>query len=68
MVDHIITQFNDVDFNGESTTEVVQVLCFFRAFYEELGLKFLPWTESTLSRCWAELSRTEHDDVYFLFI
>lgn len=63
MVDHIVDDFKNVDFNGESTHEIVEVLCFFRAFYEELGLKFVPWVEETVTRCWEELSRTEHDDV-----
>lgn len=67
MVDHIVDDFKNVDFNGESTHEIVEVLCFFRAFYEELGLKFVPWVEETVTRCWEELSRTEHDDVLAYF-
>ena len=55
-----------VDFNGESTFEIVQVLCFFRAFYEQLGVKFTPWVEDALDRCWAEL-KCEHEEVLAYF-
>ena len=41
---------------------MIQVLYFFRAFYEQLGIKFTAWVEETLSRCWAEL-KCEHEDV-----
>ena len=59
-------EFRTVDFNGESTFEIIQVLCFFRAFYEQLSVKFTPWVEDTLSRCWAEL-KCEHEDVLAYF-
>ena len=55
-------QFNTVDFNAESTSDVVKVLCFFRAFYEELNWKFSAWTDDVLGRVWPEIS-SEHDDV-----
>lgn len=66
LVDYIIDEFNGVDFNSESTFDVVQVLCLFRAFYEELGWKFFPWAEDALARCWSEIDRSEHDDVGFI--
>ncbi|KAM5538277.1 hypothetical protein V8D89_008164 [Ganoderma adspersum] len=66
LVDLIIDEFRTVDFNGESTFEIIQVLCFFRAFYEQLSVKFTPWVEGALSRCWAEL-KCEHDDVLAYF-
>ncbi|KAI0336090.1 hypothetical protein GY45DRAFT_1316150 [Cubamyces sp. BRFM 1775] len=66
IVDRIIEEFETVDFNGESTFEIIQVLCFFRAFYEQLGLKFTPWVEDVLARCWAEL-KCEHEDVLAYF-
>ncbi|KAI0651592.1 hypothetical protein C8Q79DRAFT_934115 [Trametes meyenii] len=66
IVDHIMEQFKVVDFNGESTFEIIQVLCFFRAFYEQLGVKFTPWVEDVLERCWAEL-KCEHEDVLAYF-
>ena len=62
IVDRIISEFETVDFNGESTFEIIQVLCFFRAFYEQLAIKFTPWVEDVLTRCWAEL-KCEHEDV-----
>ncbi|KAI0359128.1 hypothetical protein OH77DRAFT_1473765 [Trametes cingulata] len=66
IVDRIMEEFRTVDFNGESTFEIIQVLCFFRAFYEQLGLKFTPWVEEVLDRCWAEL-KCEHEDVLAYF-
>lgn len=62
LVDYIVDQFNTVDFNAESTSDVVKVLCFFRAFYEELNWKFTAWTDDVLRRVWPEIS-SEHDDV-----
>lgn len=62
LVDYLVDQFNTVDFNAESTSDVVKVLCFFRAFYEELDWKFSAWTDDVLRRVWPEIS-SEHDDV-----
>ncbi|KAH9921997.1 uncharacterized protein BXZ73DRAFT_91690 [Epithele typhae] len=62
LVDHIMEEFNTVDFNGETTFEAVQVLCFFRALYEQLGMKFTAWVDDTLKRCWAQL-KCEHEEV-----
>ncbi|KAI0639143.1 hypothetical protein C8Q77DRAFT_1152142 [Trametes polyzona] len=66
IVDHIMEAFNTVDFNGESSFEIIQVLCFFRSFYEQIGIKFSPWVEDVLRRCWAEL-KCEHEDVLAYF-
>lgn len=62
LVNYIVNQFHAVDFNGETTFDVVQVLSYFRAFYEELRWKFVPWTNEIMDRCWGELS-SEHEDV-----
>ncbi|OCH96655.1 hypothetical protein OBBRIDRAFT_787227 [Obba rivulosa] len=62
LVDYLVTEFQEVDFNSESTFDVTQVLSFFRAFYEELNWKFTPWADDTVARCWREL-HCEHDDV-----
>lgn len=62
LVDYLLSQFKTLDFNAESTFDVVRVLCFFRAFYEELNWKFAAWTDEVLRRCWPEIS-SEHDDV-----
>ena len=62
LVDGIIEEFKTVDFHGESTFDMIQVLYFFRAFYEQLGMKFTPWVEDALQRCWTEL-KCEHEDV-----
>jgi len=37
-------------------------LSLFRAFYEELRRKFIPWSDDTVARCWDEIS-SEHDEV-----
>ncbi|KAL7285721.1 hypothetical protein ACG7TL_000826 [Trametes sanguinea] len=66
IVDRIMEEFENVDFNGESTFEIIQVLCFFRAFYEQLGMKFTPWVDDVLNRCWSEL-KCEHEDVLAYF-
>lgn len=62
LVDYLVEEFNTVDFNAESTSDVVKVLCFFRAFYEEMNWKFSAWTDEVLRRVWPEIS-SEHDDV-----
>ncbi|OBZ79723.1 Proteasome activator complex subunit 4 [Grifola frondosa] len=66
LADYIMDAFTTMDFNGESTFDIIQVLCFFRAVYEQLGLKFAAWTEDTLKRCWSEL-KNEHEDVLAYF-
>ncbi|KAI0724287.1 hypothetical protein C8T65DRAFT_714470 [Cerioporus squamosus] len=66
LVDRIVEEFQGVDFHGESTFDMIQVLYFFRAFYEQLGMKFTPWVEDTLKRCWGEL-KCEHEDVLAYF-
>ena len=55
-------EFQAVDFNAETTFDVVKVLSFFRALYEELDWKFAAWSDDILRRCWSEI-RSEHDDV-----
>ena len=62
LVDYLVKEFHAVDFNAESTFDVVKVLCFFRAFYEEMNRKFTVWADEVLKRCWPEIS-SEHDDV-----
>ncbi|KAG6866832.1 hypothetical protein C0991_008768 [Blastosporella zonata] len=62
LVDFIVTEFKNIDYNAEMTFDAVKVLSLFRAFYEELGRKFDAWTEDALARTWAEIS-SEHDDL-----
>jgi len=62
LVDLLVHQFEHVDFNEESTFATTQVLCFYRAFYEELNWKFNPWVDEMVHRGWAELG-CEHDEV-----
>ena len=61
-MDQLIDGFNSVDFNGESTFAISQVLCFYRAFYEELGWRFEPWADDMIARAWPEIG-CEHDEV-----
>ena len=62
LVDRLVDGFNSVDFNGESTFAISQVLCFYRAFYEELGWRFEPWADDMIARAWPEIG-CEHDEV-----
>ncbi|KAI0702460.1 hypothetical protein BC835DRAFT_1411015 [Cytidiella melzeri] len=62
LVDFIMEEFRTVDFNAETTFDVVKVLSFFRAFYEELDWKFSAWSDDVLRRCWIEIG-SEHEDV-----
>ncbi|RPD81724.1 hypothetical protein L226DRAFT_527984 [Lentinus tigrinus ALCF2SS1-7] len=66
LVDKIVEEFQTVDFHGESTFDMIQVLYLFRAFYEQLGMKFTPWVDDVLERCWVEL-KCEHEDVLAYF-
>lgn len=62
LVDHIVTAFRSLDYNAEMSFDAVKIATLYRAFYEELGRKFMPWTDETVERSWAEIS-SEHDDV-----
>ncbi|KAG6902315.1 hypothetical protein C0995_001694 [Termitomyces sp. Mi166 len=62
LVEFIVTEFENIDYDAEMTFDGVKVLSLFRAFYEELGRKFDAWAEDTLARTWAEIS-SEHDDL-----
>ncbi|KAI0343952.1 hypothetical protein BDW22DRAFT_1355187 [Trametopsis cervina] len=62
LVDFIYEEFQTTDFNAETTFDVIKMLSFFRALYEELEWKFTAWSDDVLRRCWSEI-QTEHDDV-----
>ncbi|KAF5374850.1 hypothetical protein D9758_000077 [Tetrapyrgos nigripes] len=62
LFDHILSQFNSLDFNAELSFDVVKILSPFRSSYEELGWKFSPWIDETVERCWLEI-HSDHDDV-----
>lgn len=62
LVDYIVAAFNTTDFNAEMSFEAVKRITIFRAFFEELGRKFIPWTDEAVKRAWAEV-HSEHDDV-----
>ncbi|KAF8971515.1 hypothetical protein BDZ97DRAFT_1913988 [Flammula alnicola] len=50
------------DFNTELSFDAVKIITLFRASFEELGRKFMPWTDGTVGRSWSEI-HGEHDDV-----
>lgn len=56
-----------MDYNAEMAFDATKVLSLFRAFYEELGRKFLPWTDDVISQCWDEIN-SEHDEVSLVVI
>ncbi|KAF8624763.1 hypothetical protein AX15_005657 [Amanita polypyramis BW_CC] len=62
LVDYVSKEFQVLDFNAELAFDAVKVLSLFRAFYEGLGRKFIPWTDDTIERFWKEIS-SEHDEV-----
>ncbi|KXN83586.1 Proteasome activator complex subunit 4 [Leucoagaricus sp. SymC.cos] len=62
LVDCIVSAFRSLDYNAEMAFDAVKVATLFRAFYEELGRKFVAWTDETVERSWAEIS-SDHDDV-----
>lgn len=62
LVNHVMEQFYDTDFNGESSLDSVKVLSLFHSFYSEMGWKFMPWADDVLKRFWPEV-HSEHDDV-----
>lgn len=62
LVEHIVEQFETMDYNGPSSLESVKILALFRGFYTELEWKFSSWSDSTMERFWREV-HSEHDDV-----
>jgi proteasome activator subunit 4 len=62
LVDYVVNEFNSLDFNGESSFDVVKALSLFRSFYAQMGWKFFAWTDNVVNRCWPEI-HGEHDDV-----
>ncbi|KAF8226105.1 hypothetical protein L208DRAFT_1425249 [Tricholoma matsutake] len=62
LVDYIFQAFICLDYNAEMAFDATKVLSLFRACYEQLGRKFLPWTDDVISQCWTEID-SEHDEV-----
>lgn len=62
LVDYLVEEFHSVNFNSESTLEIIKVLCYFRALYEQLGWKFSAWTDEVLRTYWPHIA-SEHDEV-----
>lgn len=63
LVDQIVKDFHTCDFNSETTSDTVKTLCYYRAFYEQLGWKSFAWVDETLRRYWRDLT-CEHEDVW----
>ncbi|KAG5648200.1 hypothetical protein DXG03_006155 [Asterophora parasitica] len=62
LVDYIVNEFQNIDYNAEMSFDGMKVLSLFRAFYEELGRKFTAWADDALARSWSEIN-SEHDDL-----
>ncbi|KAK2462050.1 hypothetical protein APHAL10511_006513 [Amanita phalloides] len=62
LVDYVIKEFQELDFNAELAFDAVKIFTLFRAFYEELKRKFVPWANDAVERCWKEIN-SEHDEV-----
>lgn len=62
LVDYLVEEFHSVNFQSESTLEIIKVLCYFRALYEQLGWKFSAWTDEVLRTYWPHIA-SEHDEV-----
>ncbi|KAF9472467.1 hypothetical protein BDN70DRAFT_886944 [Pholiota conissans] len=62
LVDFLLDAFTNLDFNAELSFDAVKVIALYRAFFEELGRKFMPWVDATVDRSWVEI-HSEHDDV-----
>ena len=43
----------------------MKVISLYRAFFEEMGRKFVAWTDDTVQRSWSEI-HSDHDDVRLL--
>ncbi|CAL1696420.1 unnamed protein product [Somion occarium] len=62
LLDQLLVELHAVDFNGESTFDIVKILSFFRSFYEQIDWKFFAWADEALSIYWSQIG-SEHDDV-----
>jgi len=51
-----------MDYNPEMSFDAVKVTTLFRSMYEELGRKFIPWTDDMVEKTWTQI-HNEHDDV-----
>ncbi len=62
IVDFLVDEFKHLDFNAELSFDVLKVISLFRAFYEQLGRKFIPWTDEVVEHVWEQV-HGEHEDV-----
>ncbi|KAF8203239.1 hypothetical protein BJ912DRAFT_842338 [Pholiota molesta] len=62
LVDFLLDAFTNLDFNAELSFDAVKIIALYRAFFEELGRKFMPWVDDAVERSWSEI-HGEHDDV-----
>jgi len=62
LVDYIVEQGVNADYNGESSIEASRSASFWRAMAEELGWRFGAWVDQYVERHWMELA-SEHDEV-----
>ena len=62
LVDFVMDAFSNLEFNGESSFDILKVLSLMRAVYEGLNWKFSAWIDDILDRCWPQI-HSEHDEV-----
>ncbi|KAI0050704.1 hypothetical protein FA95DRAFT_1581074 [Auriscalpium vulgare] len=62
LMDYLLDEFQNTDYNGESSLAAVKSLSFFRAFYEEENWKFSAWTDDAVDRVWKDMA-SEHEEV-----
>jgi hypothetical protein len=62
LMDYLIEEFKNTDYNGESSFDAIKILSLFRSLYQELNWKFSAWIDEVVEHCWPEISG-EHEDV-----
>ncbi|KAJ6615943.1 hypothetical protein B0H10DRAFT_2190770, partial [Mycena sp. CBHHK59/15] len=63
LVDHLINLWANMDYEPELAFDATKIFSIFKAFYEELNLKFAAWTDKVVERCWKQLDTNDHEDV-----
>jgi proteasome activator subunit 4 len=62
VLEFILKEFNETDYNGESSFDAFKSLSLMKGIYIELKWKFSAWLDNILDRAWPEI-KSEHEDV-----
>ncbi|KAG8874746.1 hypothetical protein FRB97_005668 [Tulasnella sp. 331] len=62
LLDWIVKQGLNMDFNAESSFEAVKTMCFVRCLVDTLGWRFAAWTPEFLALYWDNIG-SDHDEV-----